>query len=69
MMSITIKCDSCDNDLTKGGSCPSFRLCLSAELKPNDTDIICAVMVCPPIAEEQYFCGLTCLKAWATKTE
>jgi hypothetical protein len=61
---IQILCDNCSRDLTSTGASPQFRLHLMAEALPHTSVAIHAVMVYPPIKEDKYFCGLSCLEAW-----
>lgn len=60
------KCDQCDKDLTRTGRQPAFRLTLSSEEIPHDTNIINAVRVFPEIRRDFHFCNLACLRNWLT---
>lgn len=69
MKEIKITCDHCNRDLTTTGSMPDYRICLSAESMPHDTNVIYSVMVYPPFDRDKFFCGLECLKKWLLKEE
>lgn len=59
-----ILCDGCNEDITSTEARPAFRLHLSAEPLPHVSGGIYAVKVYPPIKEDKYFCGISCLKTW-----
>lgn len=61
---VKILCDNCERDITSTGASPQFRLHLKAEPLPHTSNSIHAIMVCPPIKEDKYFCNLSCLEGW-----
>jgi len=67
MQKTKVSCDHCEADLSCAGAHPAYRLVLQSESLPSDSPIKFAVRVHPPINNPHHFCGLTCLKAWATK--
>lgn len=67
MITISITCEHCGKDITNTGKMPAFRLKLSAEALPSTSGVILTVLVSPPIDGERYFCGLSCLCAWAKR--
>ena len=61
---VEIKCDGCGRDLTSTGNCEDYRLALIVERIPSRGGAVTAMAVYPPISQNAYFCGLSCLKDW-----
>lgn len=60
----SIICDNCIKDITETGKRPAYRLTLSCEPRPHNTNSVYAVMVYPPINQDHHFCDLDCLANW-----
>lgn len=60
-----ITCDCCDKDITETGRTPAFRIVVSCESLPHNTDTIYAVIVNPPLDKRYHFCNLICMRKFA----
>jgi len=65
----TITCDACGNDLTETNAMPKFRLRLTSEALPHNTNSIYAVMVYPPIRNDMYFCSIACIREYVNRKD
>jgi hypothetical protein len=63
---VSIICDGCGKDITETGAMPAFRLRLSSEPLPSNSNVIFGVLVYSEIKEDKYFCGLNCLQLWVS---
>lgn len=64
---MSITCDTCENDITYTGNCEEWRLSLKAEPvgpPPGASGAVTAMHVPRPIARDMHFCGIRCLAAW-----
>lgn len=64
-----ITCDACERDLTYTGNCVEYRLALNVESIPANSGFVTLMHLSPDIDGSKHFCGLRCLKKWASKDD
>ena len=62
-----ITCDVCGCDLSETDAMPRFRLRLTSEALPHNTNSVYAVMVYPPIRNPMYFCSIACIREYVNR--
>jgi hypothetical protein len=64
MRETTVTCDACGRDISTTTNCVDFRLALTTERLPAESDVVTLMHISQPIGRDHHFCGVRCLTAW-----